>query len=45
MLSTRIPERKIDFSLDYEVNNELAFAFYARAMQEPLVEPRNGSTT
>ena len=40
VLATKIPERKIDLSLDYEVNNELAFAFYARAMQEPSIEPR-----
>ncbi len=39
VLATRIPERKIDLSLDYEVNNELAFAFYARAMQEPSTSP------
>jgi tetratricopeptide (TPR) repeat protein len=31
VLATRIPERKFDFSLDYEVNNELAAALYARA--------------
>ena len=30
---------KIDLSLDYEVNNELAFAFYTRAMQESLTSP------
>ena len=40
VLSTKIPERKIDLSLDYEVNNELAFALYARAMQEPVNKPR-----
>ncbi len=28
VLDTRIPERKIDFSLDYEVINELAGALY-----------------
>ena len=32
MLATKIPERKFDFSLDYEVINELALALYARAM-------------
>ena len=40
VLATKIPERKIDLSLDYEVNNELAFALYARAMQERVVKPR-----
>ena len=40
VLSTKIPERKIDLSLDYEVNNELGFAFYGRAMQEQAAEPR-----
>jgi tetratricopeptide (TPR) repeat protein len=39
VLSTKIPERKIDLSLDYEVNNELAFAFYARAMQVSSTSP------
>ena len=39
VLGTRIPQRKIDLSLDYEVNNELAFALYARAMQEPFSTP------
>ena len=39
VLSTKIPERKIDLSLDYEVNNELAFAFYARAMQASSTSP------
>src|SRR5262249_21023765 len=29
VLGTRIPDRKFDFSLDYEVNNELAAALYA----------------
>ena len=43
-LGTKIPERKIDLSLDYEVNNELAFALYARAMQEPF-RLRSGSST
>ena len=40
VLATKIPERKFDLSLDYEVNNELAFAFYARAMQEPSTSPQ-----
>ena len=31
VLATKIPERKFDFGLDYEVNNELAAALYARA--------------
>jgi tetratricopeptide (TPR) repeat protein len=31
VLSTRIPDRKFDFSLDYEVNNELGAALYAKA--------------
>jgi tetratricopeptide (TPR) repeat protein len=39
VLDTRIPERKIDLSVDYEVNNELAFALYARAMQEQYSSP------
>jgi tetratricopeptide (TPR) repeat protein len=39
VLDTRIPNRKIDLSLDYEVNNELAFALYARAMQENSSSP------
>ena len=39
MLDTKIPDRKIDLSLDYEVNNELAFALYARAMQEHSSSP------
>ncbi|MFI5456143.1 MAG: multiheme c-type cytochrome [Isosphaerales bacterium] len=40
VLNTRIPERKFDFSLDYEVNNELAAALYARARSiMPLSSP------
>jgi len=39
VLSTRVPERKLDFSLDYEVNNELAIALYARSMQEQASSP------
>jgi tetratricopeptide (TPR) repeat protein len=31
VLSTRIPDRKIDLSLDFEVNNELAHALYMRS--------------
>jgi tetratricopeptide (TPR) repeat protein len=31
VLATKILDRKFDLSLDYEVNNELAVAFYARA--------------
>ena len=40
VLATNIPDRKIDLSLDYEVNNELAFALYARAMQEHSSSPQ-----
>ncbi len=36
VLATRIPSRKIDLSLDYEVNNELGQATYARARLEPI---------
>jgi tetratricopeptide (TPR) repeat protein len=36
VLSTRIPDRKFDFSLDYEVINALGAATYARSRQEPL---------
>jgi tetratricopeptide (TPR) repeat protein len=39
VLSTRIPERKFDFSLDYEVINALGAATYARASQEPFDSP------
>jgi tetratricopeptide (TPR) repeat protein len=39
VLATKIPDRKIDLSLDYEVNNELAFALYARAMGERSSSP------
>ena len=39
VLDTKVPDRKIDLSLDYEVNNELAFALYARAMQERSSSP------
>ncbi len=39
VLSTRVPERNLDFSLDYEVNNELAVALYSRAMQESPSTP------
>ena len=42
VLTTRIPERKFDFSLDFEVINELASALYtdgaARAGQEPRAQ-------
>ncbi|MDR3618925.1 MAG: tetratricopeptide repeat protein [Paludisphaera borealis] len=36
VLETKIPERKFDFSLDFEVINELASASYARARIEPI---------
>jgi len=36
VLATRIPERKFDFSLDFEVINSLASALYGRARQERL---------
>jgi tetratricopeptide (TPR) repeat protein len=36
VLNTRIPERKIDLSLDFEVNNELASALYIRSKQESV---------
>jgi tetratricopeptide (TPR) repeat protein len=39
VLSTRIPDRKFDFSQDYEVINALAAATYARSRQEPLDSP------
>lgn len=39
VLKTKVPERKFDFSLDYEVNNELASALHARALIEPVKSP------
>ena len=39
VLSTRIPERKFDFSMDYEVINALGSVTYSRARQEPLKSP------
>jgi tetratricopeptide (TPR) repeat protein len=39
VLATKVPERKFDFSLDYEVINELASAHYARARIEPIKGP------
>jgi tetratricopeptide (TPR) repeat protein len=39
VLATKIPERKFDFSLDYEVNNELAAALYASARLLPVSSP------
>ena len=40
MLATKIPERKFDFSLDYEVINDLGAALYARARIElPVTSP------
>src|SRR5262249_41355854 len=38
VLTTRIPERKIDLSLDFEVNNELAHALYMRS-KDPSLKP------
>jgi tetratricopeptide (TPR) repeat protein len=39
VLATKVPERKFDFSLDYEVINELASARYARARIEAVASP------
>ena len=39
VLSTKIPDRKFDFSQDYEVINALGSVSYARARQEPLKSP------
>ena len=39
VLATKVPERKFDFSIDYEVINELASAQYARARIEPIKSP------
>lgn len=39
VLATRVPSRKIDLSLDYEVINELGQATYARARLEPIHSP------
>ena len=36
VLATRIPDRKFDFSQDYEVINALGLATYNRALQEPI---------
>jgi tetratricopeptide (TPR) repeat protein len=36
VLNTKIPERKFDFSLDFEVINELASAYYGLARIEPI---------
>jgi tetratricopeptide (TPR) repeat protein len=36
VLNTKIPERKIDLSLDFDVINELGAARYARARIEPV---------
>ncbi len=36
VLATKVPERKFDFSIDYEVINELGAARYARARIEPI---------
>ncbi len=40
VLKTRVPERKLDFGLDFEVNNELSSALYARARIEPVRSAR-----
>ena len=39
VLATRIPSRKIDLSLDYEVINELGQATYSRARLEAVESP------
>jgi tetratricopeptide (TPR) repeat protein len=39
VLATKIPSRKIDLSLDYEVNNELALAIYGLARMEAIDSP------
>jgi tetratricopeptide (TPR) repeat protein len=39
VLSTRIPDRGFDFSLDFEVINLLGSSLYARARREPLMAP------
>jgi tetratricopeptide (TPR) repeat protein len=39
VLKTRIPERKIDLSLDFEVINELASVLYSQARRLPVASP------
>ncbi len=39
VLATKVPERKFDFSIDYEVINELASALYARCRIEAISSP------
>jgi tetratricopeptide (TPR) repeat protein len=39
VLNTKVPERKLDFSLDFLVINELANALYSRARLEPVKSP------
>ena len=39
VLTTRIPERKFDFSLDFVVNNELARTLYQRSQLERVKSP------
>ena len=39
VLATKIPDRKFDFSQDYEVINFLGKVTYARARREPLKSP------
>ena len=43
VLATKIPARKFDFSLDYEVLNALGSLLYARAASEPLRSPARES--
>ncbi len=40
MLNTKIPERKIDLSLDFEVLNELGAALYYRSRIEDVASPQ-----
>ncbi len=39
VLATKVPERKFDFSIDYEIINELGSAQYVRARIEPIKSP------
>lgn len=39
VLATRIPDRKFDFSGDYEIINALGAALYSRSRQEPIGSP------
>jgi tetratricopeptide (TPR) repeat protein len=40
VLNTRLPERKFDFGVDYEVRNLLGAAEYSRARLAPLQDPK-----